>query len=136
MKNFEEQNVDTSNVSFSDMCTTGVAAVCIDNHGENQIIVVGGSNNELTPTKVIAASDTIRSSKVLLLQNEIPLGSTLEALKIGKASGCISIWNNAPAVPDLEAALPLLYLTTILVVNEMEAATLSSIEVTDYGNVY
>ena len=60
-----------------------------------------------------------------MLQNEIPVASTKLAMEIAAGGDCITVWNNAPALPSLALATPLLALTNILVVNETEAHTLT-----------
>ena len=55
--------------------------------GENAIIVVPGENNHLTVEDVRDVESLIKSSSVLMCQLEVPVATTLEALKLGKKHG-------------------------------------------------
>jgi ribokinase len=95
---------------------TGAAMIAVDAQGENMIAVSPGANGRIrTPPPVSA--DTI-----LLAQLETSPQITLDWFNAGRAKGCLTILNAAPAlaVPDgLFAA------TDILIVNETELATYS-----------
>jgi len=55
--------------------------------GENSIVVVPGANESLTPEHVDSAVDVIKSASVLLCQFEVPLETTLHALKLHQGHG-------------------------------------------------
>ena len=55
--------------------------------GENAIIVVPGANNHLTVQDVRNVEVLIKSASVLMCQLEVPIATTLEALKLGKKHG-------------------------------------------------
>lgn len=52
--------------------------------GENAIVVVPGANDHLTVEDVKNVESLIMSSSVLMCQLEVPIATTLEALKLGK----------------------------------------------------
>lgn len=103
-------------------CPTGVAMILVDQAGENQIVVVPGSNGRLTPADLRQHRELMAAARVLLVQMEIPLETVLEALKLGRECGLTTILNPAPAAP-----LPsnLLGLVDILTPNEVEAQALT-----------
>lgn len=55
--------------------------------GENSIVIVLGANESLTPEHADSAVDVIKSASVLLCQFEIPLETTLHALKLHRGHG-------------------------------------------------
>lgn len=55
--------------------------------GENSIVIVLGANESLTPEYADSAVDVIKSASVLLCQFEIPLETTLHALKLHRGHG-------------------------------------------------
>ena len=120
--------IDLSYVQIDDDAPTGVALITVDSDGENQIIVVSGSNMRLTPDDVRANSSAFESAGVVALQLEIPLETVIEAARAGKKAGAQVILNPAPAreLPEV-----LLREVDYLTPNESEAALLSGVEVTD-----
>ena len=101
---------------------TGVAMILVDRAGDNQIVVVPGSNERLTPDEIRQNATLMAGAKVLLVQMEIPMETVRVALKFAKELGLITILNPAPACP-----LPsdLLLLVDILTPNEGEAQALT-----------
>ena len=90
---------------------TGTAFVCVDDAGENQIVVVAGANGS-------AAGDDYGAGGVRLAQLEVPLSGVARFLKAG-STGAIGILNAAPFHAQ---ARPLLALADIVVMNEVELA--------------
>lgn len=101
---------------------TGVAMILVDAAGDNQIVVVPGSNQHLSPEDVRQHTELISDARVLLVQMEIPLETVQECLRLAKQHGLLTILNPAPARP-----LPPEYLqmVDILTPNEREACVLS-----------
>jgi ribokinase len=96
VRNLREQNIDTSHVLMMDGVSSGVAGIVVDDAAQNCIIVVPGANHALTPEDVRHAASAL-SVDVLLCQLEVPLATTLEALRIAKTAGVTTILNPAPA---------------------------------------
>jgi ribokinase len=107
---------------------TGVAMISVDGTGENEIVVVSGSNMRLMPAEIEAQRALIRTADVLLLQLEVPIETVHTAARIGQEEGCTVVLNPAPAssLPD-GICDSVDYLTP----NESEASILTGIEVTD-----
>jgi len=128
LKNFKDQGIDTTYFMFDDELFSGVAPITVDdNTGQNSIIIVPGANDALSPDDVRAARSAIESAQVVICQCEVPLAATLEAFRIARAAGVMTIMNPAPAMP-LPAEL--LVLTDLLAPNEIEAAMLTGLPTT------
>ncbi|EDV99996.1 ribokinase [Drosophila grimshawi] len=103
--------------------TTGIAQIAVSDEGENNIIIVVGANNALNASDVTAAAQFFDQAKVLVCQLETPIEATLHALRQFKG---ISIVNAAPALEETPGEL--LQLSTILCVNETEAALMTGMQ--------
>lgn len=99
--NFRAWGIDTRHVLSTDQAFSGVAPIAVDAEGRNAIIVVTGANDLLTPQEVEAARPAIATSRVMLCQLEIPLDTTLAALRIARREGVTTILNPAPARHEL-----------------------------------
>jgi ribokinase len=112
--------VDLSRVAVTGHAT-GTAAVCTDAAGRNQIVVAGGANLQARADQLEDALLSPRTT--LLVQMESDPGETAALILRARRLGARVILNLAPA-----AALPLPVLKSvdILVVNEDEAAWLST----------
>ncbi len=112
---------------------TGVAMILVDRAGDNQIVVVPGSNGHLTPDDIRQHVTLMTGAKVLLVQLEIPIETVREALTLAKQVDLTTILNPAPS-----CSLPsdLLGLVDILTPNESEALALTgSADMTDAAQV-
>lgn len=101
LENFQKNGIDTANIHFTDQAFSGVAPIAVDPEGRNSIIIVTGANDLLTREEIDSARNTIISSKVLICQMEIPIQISLEAMKIAKSAGLLTIFNPAPAQVDI-----------------------------------
>ena len=124
LRNYREQGIDTSHVLFDDALSSGVAPIFVDDNARNFIVIVPGANMGLSPADARAASASIAAADILICQLEIPIETTLEALRIAHASGVRTILNPAPAAP-----LPdeLLQLADISAPNETETELLTGL---------
>ena len=103
---------------------TGVAMILVDAAGENQIVVVPGSNQQLTPADVQRHAELISGARVLLVQMEIPIETVQESLRLAKHHGLLTILNPAPACPLPPECFSMI---DILTPNEREACVLSGV---------
>ncbi|XP_053608608.1 ribokinase isoform X2 [Plodia interpunctella] len=120
---FREAGVDVTHVHITENVSTGIAQICVADNGENQIVIVPGSNGHLGKTDVVNASDLIENADVLIGQLETPYETTLEAFKLCKG---LKLLNAAPAREDIHEILPY---CSILCVNEPEASLLTNLNV-------
>ena len=121
-KSLAESGVDVSRLRAVPG-PSGVALVVVDDRGENQIVVVPGANGTLT----LGAEDraVIAGADVLLCQLEIPLSTVAHAAAAARATGTTVVLNAAPARP---LAPELLAAVDLLVVNQIEAITITGYE--------
>ena len=105
---------------------TGTALIAVDGNGENEIIVVSGTNMHLRPADVHRARPAFDAARVVLLQLEIPLVTVRAAAEMAHARGAVVVLNPAPA-----RTLPrsLLALVDYLTPNETELGQLSGLPV-------
>jgi ribokinase len=117
-----EAGVDLSLLQRFDGAT-GCATIAVDAGGENQIVVAPGANLGLRADHVPDA--TLRSARAVLLQMETPPEQNALLLARARAAGCLTLLNNAPALP-LDAAL--LAAVDVLVVNEGELRVTAEVD--------
>lgn len=123
-----EDNIDVKYVFEDEVEPTGIALIMVNDNGNNSIIVNAGSNMTLTKEEIHSAEDTIKESDIIISQFETPEDITIEAFKIAKENGKVTILNPAPAKKIKEE---LLKYTDIIVPNETEAELLTGIEIKD-----
>lgn len=123
LKNFQAWGIDTRHVLFTDQAFSGVAPIAVDPQGHNTIIIVTGANDLLTEEEIEAARPVIAAAQILVCQLEIPLETTLAALRIARQEGVQTIFNPAPARPELSQEL--YQLSDIFCPNESETELLT-----------
>jgi len=97
LENFSKEGIVTDHVHVTDDAATGVAAISIDEQGNNCIIVSSGANHLLTEAELDTAQGGITSAQVLVCQLEVPLAVTMAGLRIAQSAGVTTILNPAPA---------------------------------------
>jgi len=127
LKNFEQLGIDTRHVRFTDQAFSGVAPIAVDPEGRNSIIIVTGANDLLTPAEIEAARPEIAAADVLVCQLEIPLEPNLAALRLARAEGVSTIFNPAPAKPELPEEV--YRLSDVFCPNETETQLLTGMPV-------
>lgn len=124
----KKDNINTEYVFKDEKDTTGVAIITVNDEGDNSIIVVSGANMALSYEDIKSTERLIEESHIVIAQFETPEHITLEAFKIAKSYGKVTILNPAPAKQINEE---LLKYTDIIIPNETEAQVLTGIEVKD-----
>jgi ribokinase len=94
---------------------TGRAFINVDRSGENEIVVVSGAN---TQVGIAQNPLVLPTSRVLLMQLEIPLTTVATALAAARKSGTVTVLNPAP-YRDLTGEIFLL--VDVIVPNETES---------------
>jgi ribokinase len=114
--------VDTTCVLRDEQAPTGVALITVDVAGQNQIVLVAGSNGSFTPDRLASIEPVVRGARVVLLQLEIPLETVIAAARIARQAGVLVILDPAPArdLPDI-----LLELGDYVTPNETELVVLT-----------
>jgi ribokinase len=133
LANFRGLGLETRYVFVTDEASTGVAPIWVEEaSGNNQIIVVLGANELLTPSDVHEAADAIARCSVLVCQWECPLPTTIVAMRIARDAGVTTIFNPAP----VRGALPyhVYSLCDFLCPNESETESLTGMSVATIGD--
>jgi ribokinase len=107
----EREGIETRWIARDSEKPSGVALIFKDRGGENMIAVAAGSNGDLRPDQVAAASSAIREAGCVMAQLEVPLEAVRMAARLASGFGVPMLLNPAPAVrldPGLLAYLTLL----------------------------
>jgi ribokinase len=115
--------------------STGAAIICIDETGQNQIVVTLGSNLKLSPSQALASLNRINPG-VILLQNEIdPLVNlaVAEWVRDNRENRTL-IYNPAPEI-SLRPTTDFLEVVDLITPNEHELAWLTGVKVTDQASI-
>lgn len=128
----KKDNIDVNYIRHSDNSPTGMAIITVDDEGRNSIVVVPGANMDISKQWIREREDIISESRMLISQFETPLEATIEAFRVAKEKGVITVLNPAPAkeIPD-----GLLKLTDIIIPNETEAFELTNTKVDDEKSI-
>jgi ribokinase len=100
----------------------GLALILVDNVGNNQIIVIPGSNGNLTVDDFRSVESLMERGSIFLTQLEIPLSTVEYALRLAKDRGMTTILDPAPVSPLPSRVYPVV---DILTPNETEAERLT-----------
>jgi ribokinase len=132
LENFRNDGLDIRFVFQEIGIASGHALVMIGGEGNNYLSVAPGANYKLTPDKIDLAMPVIDEAAMIIMQYEIPAETIKYVFEIAEMKNIPVLWNFAPA-----RSFDLLYVakTSILVVNETEAAFLSGMEVETYEEV-
>ena len=118
---YQAEGIDTSFITQDADRPTGTAVILVDDQAENCIIIVAGANEGLTPEDITTASSAIEQSNLVLCQLETPIDTTVEAFRIARAAGALTVLTPAPAVSVTDE---LLALCDVCVPNMTEIAAL------------
>ena len=127
IKNLAALGIDTTHVKRVAGMSSGVAPIMVEPSGENSILIVKGANNDLSPDDVERAGEALKTCDLILLQLEVPLETVYAAIRFGKTHGIRTVFNPAPATPELDIA----YVRDVsyFVPNETELAILTKMPV-------
>ena len=125
---YRSEGMKTDHILCDDEQPTGVALIMVDDiSAQNEIVVVSGACQNITPEDVKSSRELIESASIILLQHEINADAQRAAIEIAHAAGVRIVLNPAPAmlIPD-----DLLAKIDIVTPNETEAYSLTGVEVT------
>lgn len=128
LNDLRENGIDVSGIHENAQVGTGSAAILLDEHGQNSILVYGGANQQLSVDDVNAAKKQIMEADFVVAQFETPQAATLRAFELAKENGVTTILNPAPAQKIDPAVLKL---TDLIIPNETESQALTGIIITD-----
>lgn len=89
--------VNTEGIRCLDNATTGIAAITVEDSGENRIVVVPGANGLYDERELERDVGLFKNAKLALFQLETPLATVEAALSTARENGCITILDPAPA---------------------------------------
>ncbi len=99
---------------------TGTAAIIVDAHAQNLIVVGPGANAALSTTHIDSQRDCLeRAARVLVTQHEVAFAASATAQTLAKAAKVLCLHNPAPPVVD-DIAHQLCQQADILTPNETE----------------
>lgn len=127
-EHFSAEGLCTDSVISDPSSQSGSAWICVDDNGDNMIIVMPGANGSMSVADLEPFEEMIRSSDYLLMQLEVPVEVVAHAAEIASASGVKVILNPAPAAPLSDSLLSKLYALTP---NETECRILCGSEASD-----
>lgn len=127
MAQFEREGICTDYIKVDETSNTGLAAIMLEDSGDNRIIVYSGANMNISMEDVESALE--QDYDVVLLQLEIPDDIVMGTFKLAKEKGISVVLDTAPARP-----LPLENFKGIDIIspNETEATALTGIEINSF----
>lgn len=96
LKEMERLGIDAAHVRREQDAPTGTALIEVDAKGENRIAIVPGANAALNCDLVSDSVETIRASRVLMMQLETPIESINHAAAVAHKLGCTVILDPRP----------------------------------------
>jgi ribokinase len=127
-KTMLDDGVDLTRLMTDKKESTGIGLITIDSNGQNEIVVISGSNMNLYPGDVRSNKDIFAQTKVVLTQLEIPPDTVDETARLANENDNIFILNPAPASEIPDEIYPLIHYLTP---NETELRILSNMMVSD-----
>lgn len=121
----KKDGVNVDMVLVKENLSTGVAAIVVEDSGNNAITVAPGANSGLTPEDLEGMEKVFERAKVMLVQLETPLDTVKAALRMAREKKVTTILNPAPA-NELDSET--LSLVDILTPNESELELLSGMD--------
>ncbi len=116
-----EEPVDISGILVDPNSGTGLAVISVDEQAENAIIVISGANMVHDASEVARCREALQTAKVLMLQMESPLETSLAAARAARELGAAVIFDPAPAKPLPREAYQL---CNVMTPNELETEVL------------
>ena len=124
-----KEGIDCYDLTKANKSSTGIAMIVVsEKTGNNNIVVVPGANDSLSPGNIDSLYDDLDSfgvdeSDILVSQFETPLETTKHFFQRGKEIGTINILNPAPArkIPE-----DIINLIDVLIVNESELGIITN----------
>lgn len=111
------ESIDTRHVEQVAGERSGVAQILVYEDGDNSIAVYPGAGTGLGARHALAAAPVLAGCRVVMASCEVPAEATLEAFRLARQAGALTLLNPAPARP---LADELLALVDVLTPNESE----------------
>lgn len=114
---WQEEGIDTRQVEQVAGERSGVAQILVYDDGDNSIAVYPGAGSGLGARHAQAAATLLAGCRVVMASCEVPAEATLEAFRLARAAGALTLLNPAPARPLSDE---LIALVDVLTPNESE----------------
>lgn len=101
LKNLKDVNVNLECVRTVEGFPTGMAIICVNNEGDNCIMVIPGANALCDKEYIEEHLDWIRETDILVIQMETPEEGVYFALEKAKEFGKLILFNPAPVSQDI-----------------------------------
>jgi ribokinase len=124
------EGIDCEAVGLDPVQPTGIALITVESGGQNSIVVISGSNGQLSPDHIDAQQELFASAKIVVCQMESPLAATARAIELGNQFGKFVILNPAPVPRAPHSCLDILSKVNLLIPNDTEASQLTGLPVT------
>ena len=128
LSSLRSNGVDTTGVARDPGNPSGVAIILLDSQRQNYIVAAYGANLACDGEQLEAAQAALDGADALLLQLEVPLDVSLAAARYARSKGIAVVWDPAPA---RELGSEAYRSADVLTPNQVEAATLTGIDVVD-----
>lgn len=112
--------VNTTHIQVGDT-PTGHAIIQVDTNGSNSIILYGGANQQITPTRIEEVLSHYGNGDFLLMQNEISHGA--DVIRVARERGMHVVLNPSPINDEL-LSWPLEWVDW-LILNEVEGCSIT-----------
>lgn len=128
LKGLENDNINTKYVLRDDNNDTGMAIITVNGNGDNSIIVVPGSNMNISKAEILKAEEAIKDSDIVVAQLETPMDAAAEVFDLAKKHNKLTVLNPSPSKI---LSSELMENTDIIIPNETEAYSITGTEVKD-----
>ncbi len=125
---FKQEGIETRFLVRDAHTPTGLSLIQVEERGQKQMMFSLGASQHLSLADVLAASEAIKQTRVLLVQLEIPPQPLLAAVRLAYTAGASIIFDPAPPLETPEELLPLV---TIIKPDATEAEKLTGKHVHD-----
>lgn len=101
LENLKSVNVNVSGIRRMEEGVTGQAYITVDDHGENSIILIAGTNGLVTKELIDDHMDVLRECDIVIMQLEIPLDVVEYVKEFAVEEGKTVIVDPAPAISNI-----------------------------------
>lgn len=143
INNLKSVGIDTQFVQQIEGESTGLAMISVSTvTGQNQIVICPNATNQFNSTKIKweeifgGKKSEAFPHNALVVQNEIPIATTLRALEEAASRNMLTVLNPAPAPnpKELQKIRPFLKYVDIFCPNETEAALIAGVTAVTEAN--
>lgn len=128
LKGLQNDDINTKYVLRDNKKDTGMAIITVNSEGNNSIIVVPGSNMNISKLEILRAEEAIKDSDIVVAQLETPMDAAAEAFRLAKKYNKFTVLNPSPSKI---LSNELIENTDMIIPNETEAYGITGIEVKD-----